>query len=104
MPTTIHCMTHKLNYDGRIAKFVLSLGVALNLNGAALFMGITTVFISRLSDVDLRLETLIVIILLITVSSMALPGGSLVTLMIILASVDIDISNIPLLFAVDWML
>lgn len=97
-------MTQKLNYDERIAKFVLSLGIALNLNGAALFMGIATVFISRLNGVDLPLETLIVAIIIITVSSMSLPGGSVVTLMIILTSIDIDPSYISLLFTVDWIL
>lgn len=100
-------MTQKLNYDERIAKFVLSLGVALNLNGTAIFLGISTVFISRLNGIQLQLETLIVMVIIITASAMSMPSipsGSLVILIVILASVGIDISNVSLLFAVDWIL
>lgn len=107
LPTTIHCMTNKMNYDERIVKFVLSLGITLNYSGTSLFMGIVTVFITRLNGVDLELETLIVLVLIITASSMSLPhfpSASLVMLVIILTSVDIDPSNISLLFAVDWIL
>lgn len=107
MPTTINCMVNKLHYDDRISKFVISLGVVLHNSGSAVFLAVASVFIARLNGDELKIDTLITLVLVITVSSTALPSipsGSLVILVVILSSVDIDPSNVSLLFAVDWIL
>lgn len=107
MPTTINCMVNKLHYDDRVAKFVISLGVVLHNTGSSVFLGIASVFISRLNGDELQLSTIITLVLVISVTSMTLPSipsGSLVILVVILTSIDIDPSNVSLLFAVDWIL
>lgn len=93
--------------DSRISKFVLTLGVNLNTNGTALFLAISSIFISRLNGVTLTYSTLFTILLMVTVSSMSIPSApssSLVMLLVILTTIDVDARDISLLFAVDWML
>ncbi|KAG4079406.1 hypothetical protein HA402_008098 [Bradysia odoriphaga] len=107
LPTTLHCMNVKMNSDSRISNFVLTLGVTLNTNGTAMFLAVSTIFISRLDGADLTYSTLFTILLMATISSMSMPSvpsGSLVMLLVILTSIDVDGRDISLLFAVDWML
>lgn len=100
-------MVNKLNYDDRIAKFVISLGVVLHNSGSAAFLAVASVFVSRLNGDELQLDSIITLVLVIAVSSMtmpSIPSGSLVILVVILTSINIDPSNVSLLFAVDWIL
>ncbi|KAJ6635585.1 putative sodium-dependent excitatory amino acid transporter glt-6 [Pseudolycoriella hygida] len=107
LPTTMDIMINKLKHDERIAKFVLSLGIYLNTNGTALFMSMATAFIAQLSGVTLQLDSLIIVLVTATALSMAMPAipsASLVMLLVIMGSIDIDPSNVSLLFAIDWIL
>lgn len=107
LPTTLHCMNDKMKSDSRISKFVLTLGVNLNTNGTAMFLSISAIFISRLDGAPLSYSTLFTILLMATISSMSIPSApssSLIMLLVILTSIDVDARDISLLFAVDWML
>lgn len=100
-------MNVNMNSDSRILKFVLTLGVTLNTNGTAMFLAMSTIFISRLDGANLTYSTLFTILLMATISSMSMPSvpsGSLVMLLVILTSIDVDGRDISLLFAIDWML
>lgn len=90
-------MNVKMKKDSRISNFVLTLGVNLNTNGTALFLAISAIFISRLSGTTSTYSILFTILLMATVSS-------LVLLVVILTTIDVDVRDISLLFAVDWML
>lgn len=107
MPTTINCMVNKLHYDDRLSKFVISLGVVLHNSGSSVFLAVASVFIARLNGDELQLSTIVTLVLVISVTAMtmpSIPSGSLVVLVVILTSIDIDPSNVSLLFAVDWIL
>lgn len=100
-------MNIKMKSDSRISKFVLTLGVNLNTNGTAMFLAIAAIFISRLNGASLTYSTLFTILLMATISSMSIPSApssSLVMLLVILTTIDVDARDISLLFAVDWML
>ncbi len=93
--------------DSRISKFVLTLGVSLNTDGGAMFLAISSIFIARLAGTELTYSTLFIILLMATISSMSMPSvpsSSLVMLLVILTTIDVDAHDISLLFAVDWML
>lgn len=93
--------------DSRICNFVLTLGVSLNTNGAAMFIAISAVFIAQLEGATLTYGSLFTIVLMATIASMSIPSvpsSSLVMLLVILTTVNVDVQNISLLFAVDWML
>lgn len=107
LPTTMRCMIDKLKHDERIVKFVLSLGIYLNTNGTAMFMSIASVFLAHLSGVTLGFDSLFIVLITSTALSMAMPSipsASLVMLLVILDSIDVDPSNLSLLFGIDWIL
>ncbi|KAJ6647683.1 Excitatory amino acid transporter [Pseudolycoriella hygida] len=107
LPTTLSCMNIKMQCDSRVSKFVLTLGVNLNTNGTAMFLAISSIFISRLDGASLTYSTLFTILLMATISSMSIPSApssSLVMLLVILTTIDVDPRDISLLFAVDWIL
>lgn len=100
-------MIEKMKVDERVARFVLTLGVPLNLDGTALFLSVASIFIARLNGVDVNASTLIVILITTTAVSMAMPSvpsSSLVALLIVLSAIDVDPKDVSLLFAVDWIL
>ncbi|KAG4071065.1 hypothetical protein HA402_006851 [Bradysia odoriphaga] len=107
LPTTLNCMSNKMGKDSRICNFVLTLGVSLNTNGAAMFLAISTLFIAQIEGATLTYGSLFTILLMATITSMSIPSvpsSSLVMLLVILTTVNVDVRNISLLFAVDWML
>lgn len=100
-------MIEKMKADERVARFVLTLGVPLNLDGTALFLSVASIFVARLNGVDVNVSTLIVILITTTAVSMAMPSvpsSSLVALLIVLSAIDVDPKDVSLLFAVDWIL
>lgn len=107
MPTSINCLVNDLRLNERICKFVVSLDAVLQYNGAATFMAVSAVFVSRLSGADLKWDSLFTLLVMIAIASMTMPhvpSSSLFMLVVLLTSVNVDASNVSLLFAVDWLL
>lgn len=93
--------------DLRVSTFVLTLGCNLNTNGAAIFMGAASVFISHLNGVVLDFASLFTIWMMATISSMSnptVPSAALFMLLIILSAVNVDVQYVSLLFVVDWIM
>lgn len=103
----MNCMVNELGHNDRITKFVVSLGVVLQFSGSVTFMAVAAIFVTRLNGVDLQWNALLTLILLITITSMTMPfmpSGSLILLVVVLTSINVDPTNVSLLFAVDWIL
>jgi len=107
LPTSIKVTQEELGVPARVAGFVLPLGATMNMNGTALFEGVTVVFLAQATGVQLDLwQQLIVIVLsvLMAVGAAGVPGGSLPLLMIILATVGVEPQNIAIILGVDRIL
>lgn len=107
MPTTMKCMVTELKYNERITKFVISLGVVLQFSGSVTFLSVAAVFVARLNGIDLGIDSLVTLAIMISICTMTMPhmpSGSLVLLVIILTSINVEASHVSLLFAVDWIL
>ncbi|KAI6238678.1 Amino acid transporter [Aphelenchoides fujianensis] len=106
LPVSMHCMEDVLQVDRRVSRFVLSLGSSANMDGNALYEAIAVIFIAQLHGVQLALSEVVTISLIATLASLGLnsvPAG-LVSILMILTSVDLPTSDIPLLFTVDWLI
>jgi DAACS family dicarboxylate/amino acid:cation (Na+ or H+) symporter len=107
LPTSIKVTQEELGVPSKIAGFVLPLGATMNMNGTALFEGVTVVFLAQAFGVPLGLgEQLIVVVMsvLMAVGAAGVPGGSLPLLMIILATVGVEPQNLALIIGVDRIL
>uniref|UniRef100_A0A0B7B0J1 Amino acid transporter n=1 Tax=Arion vulgaris TaxID=1028688 RepID=A0A0B7B0J1_9EUPU len=91
----------------KISSFVIPMSVTLQADGSALYMAAGALFIARAAGQAMSFETMCVVGALTSVLAHAIPpvpSSSIVTLIIILTSVNVSIKGVALLFAVEWIL
>jgi DAACS family dicarboxylate/amino acid:cation (Na+ or H+) symporter len=107
LPTSIRVSEHELGVPPQIAGFVLPLGATMNMNGTALFEGVTVVFLAQVFGVPLGVtDQLIVIVLavLMAIGAAGVPGGSIPLLVLILINRGIPADGIFIIIGVDRIL
>ncbi len=107
LPTTIKTAEEELGVPPQIAGFVLPLGATMNMNGTALFEGVTCVFLAQVFGVGLGFaEQMIVIVLsvLMAVGTAGVPGGSIPLLMIVLNTIGVPPGGIAIILGIDRIL
>ncbi|CAD5219446.1 unnamed protein product [Bursaphelenchus okinawaensis] len=106
LPVSMQCMEDNLKIDRRISRFVLPLGSTINMDGNALYEAVAVIFIAQLNGVELSLAEVITVSLISTIASLGLnsvPAG-LVSILIILKTVDLPTKDVSLLITVDWLI
>ena len=53
LPTTIRCVEERNKVDPRISRFVLPLGATVNMDGTALYEGVSALWIAQLNGIEL---------------------------------------------------
>jgi len=107
LPTTIKESEEKLGIPKDIAGFVLPLGATMNMNGTALYEGVTVLFLSQVFGIPLGIgQMLIVVILsvLMAVGTAGVPGASIPMLMMVLSAVGIPPEGIAIILGMDRLL
>jgi DAACS family dicarboxylate/amino acid:cation (Na+ or H+) symporter len=107
LPTSLLVAEHKLGLPIRISGFVLPLGATLNMNGTALFEGMTVLFVAQIFGVELGIgEQAVVVVLsvLTAVGAAGVPGGSIPLLMVMATSVGVPGEGIAIILGVDRLL
>lgn len=107
LPVTLECAEKEANISNRVASFVLPLGISINLPGSALYQCVSVFFISQVYGIELNGMTggLIVLLSFLTTFGMAgIPSASLVSILLILQTLNIPEEGIGLLAAFDRVL
>ncbi|MEZ0472270.1 dicarboxylate/amino acid:cation symporter [Luteimonas salinilitoris] len=107
LPTTLKVTVDNLGVPSRVARFVCTLGATANMNGTALFEGITVLFLAQFFGVELSLVQQVMILVLCILGSVGaagVPGGSLPVIAMILAMFGIPPEGIGLILGVDRLL
>lgn len=107
LPTTISVSEKNLGIPKHITGFVLPLGATMNMNGTALFEGVTVLFLSQVFGINLSLNVQLVVILmsvLTAIGSAGVPSGSIPLLVMVLAMINIPPEGIALILGVDRLL
>jgi DAACS family dicarboxylate/amino acid:cation (Na+ or H+) symporter len=107
LPTSLLVAEHKLGLPTRISGFVLPLGATLNMNGTALFEGMTVLFVAQIFGMELGIgEQAVVVVLsvLTAVGAAGVPGGSIPLLMVMATSVGVPGEGIAIILGVDRLL
>jgi DAACS family dicarboxylate/amino acid:cation (Na+ or H+) symporter len=107
LPTSLLVAETKLNVPPRIAGFVVPLGATLNMNGTALFEGMTVLFVAQIFGVQLGIaEQAIVVVLCVmtAVGAAGVPGGSIPLLMVMATSVGVPGEGIAIILGVERFL
>ncbi|MCF7975178.1 MAG: dicarboxylate/amino acid:cation symporter [Phycisphaerae bacterium] len=107
LPVTLECVCETLGVPLKIGGFVLPLGATINMDGTALFQGVSAVFIAQVYGLDLSLVQQVTVVLTATLASIGTsgtPGAGMVTLAIVLRSIGIPVEGIGLIFGVERLL
>lgn len=104
LPTTIKTAIDEFGVPKPIAGFVMPLGATMNMNGTALFEGVTVLFLAQVAGVELSLLTQVLVIglaVLTAIGAAGVPGGSLPLLTIVLSQVGVPPEMIALIIGTD---
>lgn len=107
LTTAMRELQNKIGVSQSTSNFMMPLGVCVNLNGSAAYLGLCAVFFAQMYDVHLGSTDYLILLLgclLGGVGSSGVPAGSIVFMAMILASVGIPIEGIGLIFGVDRIL
>jgi len=106
LPVTIECV-QRCGVSSKAAGFVLPLGATVNMDGTALYEAVAAIFIAQSAGIPLSGAALVIIFLTATLAAVGAPGipnAGLVTLLIVLAAVNLPPAGIGTILAVDWFL
>lgn len=103
LPVSMEC-TSKLGVPKDIGSFVLSLGATINMDGVAIYLGVTSVFIANCCGIDLTMQQYLAIAISATVASIGtpgVPGGSLALMAMVFASAGIPVEGVAIVAGID---
>src|SRR5690606_33190711 len=106
-PENIKTAEEEFGVPKEIASFVLPLGATMNMNGTALFEGMTVLFLSQVFALGLSIPSQIAVVILCVITAVGaagVPGGSIPLLALILTTVNIPAEGIALILGVDRIL
>jgi len=107
LPTNLSVAERELGIEKRLAGFVLPLGATMNMNGTALYEGVTVLFLAQVFHVELSLGQQVLVVLLSVITAIGaagVPGGSLPLLMGVLATFGIPAEGIAIILGIDRLL
>jgi len=107
MPITLRCAEQNLNVSPSVTGFVIPLGAHLNMDGTALYEGAAALFVANLVGLDLNfIQQIIICLTAMTVSIGApgIPSAGMVTMVMVLQSVNLPIEAITILLPIDRLL
>jgi Na+/H+-dicarboxylate symporter len=104
MPTTIRTATDEFGVPKEIAGFVMPLGATMNMNGTALFEGVSVLFLAQVYGADLSFGQQLLVVgmaVLTAIGAAGVPGGSLPLLAVVLTQVGVPAELLALILGVD---
>jgi Na+/H+-dicarboxylate symporter len=107
IPTTMRVAEQGLGVSKTTASMVVPLGATVNMNGTAMYLAVAAVFVAQFVGIQLTADDYVVItttITLVAIGTAAVPGGSIVMMPIVFASVGLPVEAIALILGVDRIL
>ena len=107
LPVTLDCVNNGLGVSKRVSDFVIPIGATVNMDGTSLYQAIAVIFMAQYHMVDLDFATQLTIVLTATLASIgsaAVPSAGLITMMLILESVNLNPAWIAIIYPVDAFL
>ncbi|BES88040.1 Excitatory amino acid transporter [Nesidiocoris tenuis] len=104
LPITFRIMDENVKIDRRITRFILPIGT-INMDGTALFLSASIIFIAQMNNIYLGMGELFTIGLSCTVASMSsatVPSAALVLVLMLCSTINAPTEDVSLLFAIDW--
>lgn len=97
----------KLGASKEVSTFMIPLGNTINMDGAAIYMGVAGVFAAALYGIDLTIDKQILIIImavLASIGSMGVPGAAMIMVTMVFTQVGIPLEAIAVIAGIDRIL
>ncbi len=107
LPVTLSCTQKNLGVSKSVSSFVLPLGATINMDGTALYQGISALFVAQAYGIDLSFANYVTIILtstLASIGSAGVPGAGLIMLSLVLSSVGLPMEGLAIVAGIDRIL
>jgi Na+/H+-dicarboxylate symporter len=107
LPVTMAAATRNLGVKNSVASFTLPLGATINMDGTALYQGVTAVFVAQAFGVTLSgadYATIVAAATLASIGTAGVPGGGLIMLSMVLASVGLPLEGVAIIAGIDRIL
>lgn len=107
LPLNMQVSEEDLGVSSDVASFVLPLGATVNMNGTAIYQGVSVIFIAQVAGWDLSMADLLTVIVMATLASIGaagVPGIGMVTLTLVLTQLGIDLTWIAMVVGVERIL
>lgn len=104
LPVSMHCVQKNLGVSKNITGFVLPLGSTVNMNGSAMFQGMSVLFVSQVYGLTLEWNTIILVVVtavLSAVGAAGIPGTGIIMLAAVLRSAGLPVEGLFLLLGID---
>lgn len=107
LPLSIAAAQENLGVSRKISSFVLPLGATINMDGTAIYQGVTALFVAQAYGIELGFNQYIIIILTSTLASIGtagVPGAGLIMLSLVLTSVGLPMEGVAIIAGIDRIL
>ena len=107
LPVSMTTAQKRLGVKEPVSSFVQPLGATINMDGTAIMQGVATVFIAQVYAESLTLTQLLTVLLIAVLASIgtaAVPGVGLIMLAMVLQQVGLPVEAIGLILGVDRLL
>lgn len=105
LPIQMEDSENKLGISKKVSRLVNPLGMTLNSNGLAMYLSFSCVMIAQFYGIQMSMMDMIKIVVLSTLAclgTVAVPGGGLVALTMVVPSLGLPVESIALLSGIDW--
>lgn len=107
LSTALQQIQERMGVSKANSNFLLPLGVCINMDGTAIYLGICALFFSQAYGIDLTAQNYIMLVLTCTLGSIGaagIPSGSIIFMGMVLSSVGLPIEGIGIILGIDRVL
>jgi Na+/H+-dicarboxylate symporter len=107
LSTALSQLQERMGVSKTNSNFLLPLGVCINMDGTAIYLGICALFFAQSYGIDLTTQNYMMLILTCTLGSIGaagIPSGSIIFMSMVLTSVGLPIEGIGIILGVDRIL
>jgi len=107
LPISMKCANKNLGVSEEISSFVLPLGATVNMDGTAIYLGVTSLFVAQAYGIDLSMADYVSIVVMATVASIGsagVPGAGLVMMSLVLTTVGLPMEGLAIIAGIDRIL
>ena len=107
LPTAMTQLQDRLGVSKTNSNFLMPLGVCINMDGTAIYLGICALFFAQGFGIDLTFQNYMMLVLTCTLGSIGaagIPSGSIIFMSMVLGSIGIPAEGIVVILGVDRVL